>query len=401
MTGSAMERIEAILGFHPWLATALWVVALAVSAALVGFIVNGALARFLNPMIAGISFIKGKDVADSGIVARLADAAPAIVISNWITAVPGLHPALAQMVRNVADAVTILFVAMAAVAGLRLAGRLWQNRHADSGHSIKGYVQIAAIVVYAMATVLMVAVVINRSPLLLLSGLGALTAVLILVFQDTLLSLVASVQLSSTDIVKVGDWIEMPSMDANGNVIDLSLYSVTVRNWDNTYSTFPVRKLVSDPFKNWRGMTEAGARRIMRSIPIDQSTVRFLVDADVERLSHLRRITDFVANEAREIADWNAKLGAPADIPANRRRMTNLGLFRAYMESYLADHPGIRQDMMTMVRYLSPGPYGMPLEVYCFTGTTDWKAYEAIQSDIFDHLTAMLPEFGLSVFQST
>ncbi len=249
--------------------------------------------------------------------------------------------------------------------------------------------------------VLMIAVIVNRSPLILISGLGALTAVIILVFQDTLLSLVASVELSSTDIVRVGDWIEMPSMSANGSVVDLSLYTVTVRNWDNTYSNFPVRKLVSEPFKNWRGMTEAGGRRIMRSIPIDQSTIRFVDDTDIQHLSRLRRISDYISHRSAEIADWNAQLGPLAEIPANRRRMTNIGLFRAYAEDYIHDHPQLHKDMTMMVRHLEPGPSGLPLQIYCFTNATEWKVYEAIQADIFDHLIAILPEFGLRIFQSS
>lgn len=394
------ELFAAYIASHPVVETAFWLTALILAAVVVNFVVKVALVRILNRLISGISFINGPDLVKSGVIARLANAAPAMVISSWIDAVPGLPAGIALIVRNVADAFNILVFAMALAALLKLGEKLWQHRANGTGRSVKGYVQIAIIVVYVIAAILMVAAIIDRSPMILLSGLGALTAVLLLVFQDTLLSLVASIQISSTDIVRVGDWIEIPSMNANGTVREMSLYSVTVRNWDNTYTTFPVRKLVSEPFKNWRGMQEAGGRRIQRAIYIDQNTVRFLTDAERAEFSHLRRLTDFIADSTKEIDAWNARLGPAAAIPANRKRMTNVGIFRAYVENYLRDHPAIRQDMLLMVRQLAPGSDGLPLEIYCFTSNTALAEYEATQSDIFDHLLAILPDFGLNVFQA-
>ena len=398
--GDMMDQFLGLVTHYPWIETIFWSLILILAAAFVNFVVKVALVRLLNRLIAGLSFIKGPDVVQSGIIARLANAAPAMVIASWVGDIPVLHAAIVTVVRNVAHAFNILVVAMAIAAALKLAEKLWQRREGNSGRSIKGYIQLVTIVVYGFSAILMIAAIIDRSPLILLSGLGALTAVLLLVFQDTLLSLVASVQISSTGIVRVGDWIEMPSMNADGTVNELSLYSVTVQNWDNTYTTFPVRKLVSEPFKNWRGMTESGGRRIKRSLYIDQNTVRFLTEAEREHLAHLRRLTDFMARKTKELADWNAQLGADAETPGNRRRLTNFGVFRAYVEQYLVNNPLIRNDMTLLVRQMPPGPEGLPLEIYCFTNTTEWNAYEAIQSDIFDHLIAILPEFGLSVFQS-
>ncbi|MGE4373727.1 MAG: mechanosensitive ion channel domain-containing protein [Xanthobacter sp.] len=396
-----MADIEPFLEYYPSLTTGLWILALIVGALIVHFCVKFALVRLTRRLIDHAKFVRLRDIVESGVIRRLAMAVPAMLIASWVEEVPGLNATIVSVVQHVAIAGIILSVAMAIAAGLQLAGKLWQRRHKGSGHSITGYVQVAAIAVYGIAAILMIAEIVNRSPLLLISGLGALTAVLILVFQDTLLSLVASVQLSSTDIVRVGDWIEMPSMNANGSVVDLSLYTVTVRNWDNTYTNFPVRKLVSDPFKNWRGMSESGGRRICRSIPIDQSTVRFVGDDELETFSQLRRLSDYIKQRGTEIARWNAGLGQAAETQANLRRMTNLGLFRAYMDNYLNDHSMLHKDMTLMVRHLEPGPYGLPVQLYCFTSTTDWKAYEGIQADIFDHMLAMLPEFGLKVFQST
>src|SRR5690606_28610850 len=233
----------------------------------------------------------------------------------------------------------------------------------------------------------------------LLTGLGAATAVLMLVFQDTLLSLVASVQISGDGRVRIGDWIEMPSQNADGDVIDIALHTVTVQNWDKTVTTIPTKKLISESFKNWRGMQEAGGRRIKRALYLDQSSVRFLEPEERQRLGRFVLLREYLAQKERELAEWNAGLGEDAQLPVNARRITNLGTFRAYVERYLRRHPGVHQDMTLLVRQLQPGADGIPLEIYCFTNDTRWAVYEGIQSDIFDHLLAILPEFGLRVFQ--
>lgn len=394
-----MESIRAIAADHPWIVTVFWLGALVLAAVFVNFVVKVALVRILHRLIAGVQFLQGPEVVRSGIIARLANAAPALVISTGIMAVPGLPHAAATVIRNAANAFNILVVAMAIAAALGLFHTIWKRRAGSSGRSIKGYVQVATIVVYGIAIILMIAAIIDRSPLILLSGLGALTAVLILVFQDTLLSLVASVQISSTDMVKVGDWIEMPAQNADGDVIEIALHTVKVQNWDKTITTVPIRNLVTQPFKNWRGMQESGGRRIKRALHIDQNTIRHLSEEELARLGRMKPLSAYIERKTRELADWNAMLG-PGEEAANRRRLTNIGTFRAYVESYLKAHPLLRQDMTMIVRQLPPEPEGLPIEVYCFTDTVAWVAYEGIQSDIFDHLYGILPEFGLAVFQS-
>ncbi|NGM47860.1 mechanosensitive ion channel family protein [Rhodobacter sp. SGA-6-6] len=394
-----MESIRAIAAGHPWIVTVFWLGALVLAAVFVNFVVKVALVKILHRLIAGVQFLQGPEVVRSGIIARLANAAPALVISTGIMAVPGLPHAAATVVRNAANAFNILVVAMAIAAALGLFHTIWKRRAGSSGRSIKGYVQVATIVVYGIAIILMVAAIIDRSPLILLSGLGALTAVLILVFQDTLLSLVASVQISSTDMVKVGDWIEMPAQNADGDVIEIALHTVKVQNWDKTITTVPIRNLVTQPFKNWRGMQEAGGRRIKRALHIDQNTIRHLSEEELARLGRMKPLRAYIERKTRELADWNAMLG-PGEEAADRRRLTNIGTFRAYVESYLKAHPLLRQDMTMIVRQLPPEPEGLPIEIYCFTNTVAWVAYEGIQSDIFDHLYGILPEFGLAVFQS-
>ncbi|MFE3839066.1 mechanosensitive ion channel family protein [Pseudogemmobacter sonorensis] len=395
-----MEYIQDIAGAYPWLETLFWLIALFLAALVVNFVVKVALVRVLNRLISGAHFINGPEVVRSGVIARLANAAPALVISAGIMAVPGLPFAVAAVIRNVANAFIILVIAMAIAAALTLFEAIWRRRSGPAGRSIKGYVQVVTIVVYALATILMIAAIIDRSPLILLSGLGALTAVLILVFQDTLLSLVASVQISSTDMVKVGDWIEMPAMNADGDVVEIALHTVKVQNWDRTITTLPIRSLVTQPFKNWRGMQESGGRRIKRALNIDMSSIRYLTEEEQARLSRLSRLRGYLGDKSRELAEWNAALGAEAETPGNRRRMTNIGAFRAYVQAYLQAHDRIRQDMTLLVRQMPPGPEGLPLEIYCFTATIAWAEYEGIQSDIFDHLIAIAPEFGLALFQS-
>jgi len=246
--------------------------------------------------------------------------------------------------------------------------------------------------------VVIVSILMSKSPVVLLTGFGAMTAILLLIFRDTILSLVASIQMSSLDMVRVGDWIEMPQYNANGDVIDVALHTIKVQNWDKTITTIPTHKLISESFKNWRGMKDTGGRRIKRSINIDVNSVRFLDESEVEKFKDFKLLRDYVADRQAQLAEYNAKLGDTANV--NLRRLTNFGTFRAYLRNYLKNHPRIRKDMTLMVRQLQPSESGIPIEIYCFTETTDWSEYEGIQADIFDHILAQCGDFGLRVFQS-
>ncbi|MDV3239591.1 MAG: mechanosensitive ion channel family protein [Gammaproteobacteria bacterium] len=336
---------------------------------------------------------------DYGIIKRLSNIIPALVVSVGVAAVPGLPEAAVTVVRNVSSGFIVLTLALALSAFLDIVNHIYQRRPDAAVHPIKGYLQVVKILVYAVATLLIIAALIDRSPLILLSGLGAMAAVLMLVFQDTLLSLVASVQITSNDIVRVGDWIEMPQLNADGDVIDIALHTVKVQNWDKTITTIPTKRLISESFKNWRGMAESGGRRIKRSLYLDQQSVHFLSDEERERLHRFRLLDDYLNDKQREIDEWNAGLAQAGREPVNTRRLTNIGCFRAYVERYLRSHPDVHQSLTLMVRQLSPTADGLPLEIYCFTNTVAWVRYEGIQSDIFDHLIAILPEFGLRVFQ--
>lgn len=370
--------------------------------ALVAFIADFVVRRILTRLILRVvgRAVHDLDVLLRPVVRSFTRVVPAIIIHQGISGVPHLAPGFVTLIQNVAGAFMIVAVAIGIGAGLDMANAIYARSPRAHRRSIKGYLQVLKIVIYAIATILVIAALIDRSPLLLLSGLGALAAVLMLVFKDTILSLVASVQLNSNDMLRVGDWIEMPQVNADGDVIDIALHTVKVQNWDKTITTIPTWRLISESYRNWRGMQESGGRRIKRSLLIDQTSARFLTEAERDKMRRFLLIDDYLADKSAEMADWNAKLVEAGRDPVNMRRSTNIGAFRAYVQNYLENHPGIRQDMTLLVRQLQPTETGLPLEIYAFTATVAWAEYEAIQGDIFDHLLAILPEFGLRLFQS-
>lgn len=325
-------------------------------------------------------------------------AVPFAVVSVGIDQVPHAEKMVTLVGRLAhAGAWICVFVAFSGVLSA------WQDTYSATTRaqtrSIKGYIQIGKLILLAVCTVLVLSILIDRSPLWMISGLGALSAVLLLVFKDTLLSLVASTQLTSNDMLRIGDWIEMPQSNADGFVKDIALHTVKVQNWDNTVTTVPTYKLFSESYRNYRNMFESGGRRIKRTLRIDAGSVRFLSDEEARRLMHFRLLQDYLRVKTEDIAQANQTMGELASVPANRRRLTNIGTFRAYGLAYLKQHAEVRQDMATMVRMMEPAADGIPVEVYCFTAVTAWVEYERIQGDIFDHLLAILPELGLRLYQ--
>ncbi len=357
-------------------------------------------------------------LVDRGVVLRLARAVPALVVYAGLGPALGVTSAQVEalaadgsaallfwtwtVVRTAAAAYAVVVVARTFSAALEAANDIYNDTYADAKSApIKGYLQVASLLGYLAAAVVIASMVAGVSPLVLLSGLGALAAVLMLVFKDTILSLVASVQIMSNDMVRIGDWVEMPQAGADGDVIDVALHTVKIQNWDKTISTIPTYKFISESFRNWRGMSDAGGRRIKRALRIDQNSVRFLTDNEIEALSQRDLLRAYMKEKRDDIARHNAARtdDAEPDSAPEVRRLTNLGTFRAYVHRYLSAHPKTHQDMTLIVRQLAPGPQGVPIEVYCFSSDTAWASYEAFQADIFDHLIAVLPEFGLKVFQ--
>ncbi|HIE1062377.1 TPA: mechanosensitive ion channel family protein [Serratia marcescens] len=265
---------------------------------------------------------------------------------------------------------------------------------------LRGIFQGLKLVAAILIGIMIVSLLMGKSPLLLLSGLGAMTAVLMLVFKDPILGLVAGIQLSANDMLKIGDWLEMPKYGADGAVTDIGLTTVKVRNWDNTVTTIPTYALISDSFKNWRSMSESGGRRIKRSLNIDTASVHFLSEEEQRRLQRNPLLHSYLNVKTQELSQHNQEIAVDLASPLNGRRLTNLGTLRAYLEAYLRAHPRIHQNMTLMVRQLAPTPEGLPLEIYAFTNTTVWAEYESIQADIFDHILAVIDEFGLRVHQT-
>ncbi|MCL3780876.1 mechanosensitive ion channel [Prolixibacteraceae bacterium JC049] len=265
--------------------------------------------------------------------------------------------------------------------------------------SIKGYVQLVKILFYFLGSILIISIIINRDPSYLLAGLGTMAAVLLLVFKDTILGFVASIQLSANKMVNIGDWISMPSHNADGTVTDITLNTVKVQNWDKTITTIPTYALVSESFSNWKGMEESGGRRIKRSLNIDMKSVRFCDDAMLKRFEKYTLIRDYVIEKEKELEDRKQQSSLDSGDVLSSTRQTNLGIFRRYLELYLEAHPMIHNDMTFLVRHLQPTERGLPVEIYVFSKDQQWANYEAIQADIFDHILAVLPEFELRVFQ--
>ncbi|MCK9270543.1 MAG: mechanosensitive ion channel [Bacteroidales bacterium] len=264
---------------------------------------------------------------------------------------------------------------------------------------IKGYLQVGKIIVYIFIFIWILSVLIGQNPLILIGGLGAFSAVLMLVFQDTLLGLVGGVQLSANDMLRPGDWITMQKYDADGTVTDITLTTVKVQNWDKTISTLPAYSLFTESFKNWRGMEESGGRRIKRSISIDMNTVRFCTREMLEKYKKIRYINEYVESKEVEIEQYNLERGFDTRVMVNGRRQTNIGVFRAYLSAYLMNHPDVHKDMTFLIRHLQPTEKGLPIEIYIFSKVQAWADYEGIQADIFDHILAIIPEFDLRIFQ--
>lgn len=334
-------------------------------------------------------------ILESGVLNNLAYIVPALILYY------GSHffPTITEHANRILSVFILFNITFAINKLLGQSQRFFSRLPVFQKHPIKGYIQILQIFLIIICIILSISILLDRSPWLLLSGLGAVTAVLILVFKDTILSLLASIQIAMYDLVRVGDWIEMPKYGADGDVIDIALHTVKVQNWDKTLITIPTFKLIDESFKNWRGMKDAGGRRIKRYLLIDQKSVKFCDEEMLERYKKIQILRPYIEEKQKEIEEYNRTHNIDTTVLINGRRMTNLGTFRAYVKAYLQNHPMIRQDMTFLVRHLQPTPEGIPLEIYVFSKTTIWANYEAIQADIFDHLISAIPLFDLRLFQ--
>lgn len=379
-----------------YMAPFIMILFIAILCIVANFITKKIVMRVITHFITNNKFKWDDMLLERRVFHRLSHIVPAIIIYYFASTFPDHQ----YWIEKGAIAYIIIAGILVLNNFLNAFNDIYQTFEISKTKPIKGYIQVAKIVIFIFGGIIVIANLIGESPFLLLSGFGALSAVLLLVFKDSILGLVAGIQLAANDMVRVGDWIEMPKYDADGDIIDISLNTVKVQNFDKTITTIPSYALVSDSFKNWRGMQASGGRRIKRSIFIDTNTITFCSEEMIEKCKHIHFISSYIANKEKEITEFNTQHEVNRNNRVNGRALTNIGVFRAYINHYLQNHKGISQDMTLLVRQLAPTEHGLPLEIYTFTNDVRWEVYETIQSDIFDHLFAVAPEFGLKVFQN-
>ncbi len=394
-----MSELTELLGASEGLAPLVGLFIVFVAALVIDFIARRVLLRVVRKAVEKSPFDWDDALVEQKVFQRLSHLAPALVIYFGLSSIPDIPEMARVLTLRVTSAFMVVILVNAANGFLRAANKVYSENPISRHRPIKGYLQILAIGIHLLGAVTVLAILMDRSPLVFLSGVGAMTAVLMLVFKDTILSLVASVQLTSNGMVAVGDWIEMPAFGADGDVVDIALHTIKVQNWDKTITTIPTHKLIDNSFKNWKGMSESGGRRIKRSLAIDMGTVRFLNAEEIEHFGGFALLQEYMRGKLAELEAWNREHGRNENL-VDARRLTNLGTFRAYVVAYLRAHPKIHQEGLTfLVRQLAPSAEGVAIEIYVFTNDTNWVAYEGIQSDIFDHLLSIVPEFGLRVYQ--
>lgn len=331
---------------------------------------------------------------------RLAHLVPALIIFFTAELAIGEYPKMVALIQAITRIYIILMLLLFFDAFLSALHDIYKTLPISSNRPIKGYVQVVKIFIVSIGVVLILSIILNKKPDVLLAGLGAVAAVLLLVFKDTILGFVASIQISANNMVKPGDWIEMPSRGADGTVTEITLNTVKVSNWDKTIATIPTYALVSESFTNWKGMEESGGRRIKRSINIDMKSVKFADEQLINKFKRIQVLRDYIDKKLIELDHYNKEHNIDESVKVNGRRITNLGTFRKYIEEYLKRHPLIHNDMTFLVRHLQPTEKGLPIEIYVFSKEQAWARYESLQADIFDHILSVIPEFDLRVFQN-
>lgn len=340
-------------------------------------------------------------IVERKIINKLMHLIPAILVYMLLPlAIPKDElPSLLGILRMICSIYIVAVLLRFINASLNLLLEIYNRKESFKNKPLKGFVQIIQVIVFFIGFIIIISILIGKSPATLFAGLGASAAILTLVFKDTILGFVAGIQLSANDMLRQGDWITMSKYGADGTVIEVTLNAIKVRNFDNTITTIPPYALVSDAFQNWRGMQDSGARRVKRSINIDMNSIHFCTQEMLDKFRKISLITDYIDRKEEELKKYNKKHNIDASIQVNGRRQTNIGVFRAYLVNYLKSHPNVNQNLTCMVRQLQPTEKGIPMELYFFAATTQWIPYEDIQSDVFDHIMAVVPEFDLQVFQ--
>ncbi len=386
-------------GFSRWLTLNVEIVLVLVLAVLANMLAKRIVVRGATALIGKTTTSWDDVLIEHRVIQRMSHLAPALVVYHFALPVLENYPWWSNSVRQASLIYMLLVVVSVIDAALNAIADVMQSSEASQDLPIKSLAQVLKLGLYIIAGIAVLSLILGKSPLLLLSGLGAMTAVIMLVFKDAILGFVGGIQLSANRMVARGDWIEMPKYGADGDVIEVALTTVKVQNWDKTITTIPTYALISESFKNWRGMSESGGRRIKRAINLDVNSIRFCDDEMLKRFTKIPYMAEYLKSKRDEVSKRYKENAMDELPPGSDRRLTNVGTFRAYVIAYLRDHPMIHQDMTLMVRQLAPGPHGLPVEIYGFSRDQRWVSYENIQADVFDHILAMVPEFDLRVYQ--
>jgi miniconductance mechanosensitive channel len=396
---SFYAQFPVVADYATLLAVATALIGIAVLAFLANAVTRRVIVMSLKRIVAQTPSTRDDILVERGVFQRLSQLAPALVIYALAPIALEAYPALAGFITRLC-LVYMIAVGVLFADGLMNAGlAIYRTFPISRQFPVTSFAQVAKLILYFLAFISAISVLLDRSPMTFIAGLSALAAVLTFVFKDLILGLVSGIQLSANRMVAVGDWIELPSYGVDGDVMEIALTTVKVRNFDKTITTLPTQALINESFKNWRGMTETGGRRIKRSIFIDVSSIRFLDDSLLERVSKIQYIADYLEEKQRELGEYNETKKIDRSSLVNGRHLTNVGTFRAYIEAYLRNHPKISKSLTLLVRQLQPTQHGLPIEIYVFTNDTNWINYEGIQADIFDHIFAAAPEFDLRIFQ--
>ena len=325
---------------------------------------------------------------------------PFSLVKGSIPIIFEFFPQMMKIADKLADIYLVFYMIWIVMSIVKAFGDSLRTKAELKDKPIDSYMQVVSIIFYFIGFIILFSILSGKNPMYFITGLGAASAILLLVFKDTIMGFVASIQVSANDMVRIGDWITMPKYDADGDVIQITLTTVKIRNFDRTITTIPPYSLVSDSFQNWRGMRDAGGRRLKRSVFIKQSSIRFIETDEISKFAAIQLISDYVQSRKTEIETYNMKSGADKSLSINGRNLTNMGLYRKYIDNYLRSHSGVHQDLTLMVRQLQPTAQGLPIELYFFTATTVWTEYEGIVADVFDHITAAARFFDIELFEN-
>lgn len=390
------EKLREWIAPYPWIDNNVKFLAVFIFAILSFFFLKKIIIPLIRRIVKSTSTKIDDIILSRKVLNKISFFAPLLVLDSFTY----LEPLWQNFLNRLISILFVLNFTFIITTIFSAANELYEKNEKHRERPIKGYVQVIKIIVTIFGLMLVTGIIIGRSPLEIIAGLGVFTAILAILFRDIILSFVASIQITSYDLVRVGDWIELSKYGADGDVIDISLTVIKVQNWDKTITTIPTYKLIEDSFKNWRGMKTSGARRIKRAVNIDQSSVKFCTDEMLDRFEKIRLISEYIRTKREEINKSNDDENTESDSIVNRRRLTNIGTLRAYLIEYLRQIKEIDLDYPVMVRQLQTGPDGLPIEIYLFAKTTEWVQYENIQSDIFDHILAVVPQFELNIFQN-